>query len=190
MTPRTIVLLGKSGSGKDTQIELLAKKLEPHLIVSTGEKFREIAELDSVAGRKINTILKEGGLPPDWFAEYLWQGELIYNLKGEEHIICGGTPRRLNEAKKWDEVITWLGRKLPEAVLVDIPDDEAVARIVKRARNKDDNEENVRKRLEWFRDNVVPVINYYEEEGRLQRVDGVGTVEEVFERIRAALNLE
>lgn len=188
MTPRTIAFLGKSGSGKDTQIELLAQKLKPALIEITGDRFRKIAKMDTVAGRKIRIILDEGGLPPGWFAEYLWQDMLIHELKGEEHLIFGGSPRRIEEAKELDEVLEWFERSRPEAVLLDISDDEAVERLLKRGRH-DDTEESTRERLKWFEENVGPVIDYYEKSGRLRRVDGMGTVEEVFERIKDALKL-
>lgn len=188
--PRTIVFLGKSGSGKDTQMELLAEKLQPHLLITTGDKFREVAELNTVAGRKINKLLEEGRLAPRWFAEYLWQGQLIYDLNDNEHLIFGGTPRRLEEAKRIDEVIEWLERSLPEAILLDIPDEESVRRIVKRGRDEDDNEENVRKRLEWFKETVEPVVEYYEKQGRLHRIDGVGAVEDIHQRIIDSLDIQ
>ena len=187
-SPRVIILLGRSGSGKGTQGEFLRQKLEPCLYVYTGDLFRQLAHKNTVAGRKVKHFMDEGGLPPEWLAAFLWQSELLNNLRGGENIIFDGSPRRLGEAPEMDDVLEWLGRRDVKAVLIDITEEEATTRLLKRARG-DDVLLSIRSRLEWFRSETMPVVEYYEKSGRLVKVDGLGTVEEVFERIKKELNI-
>jgi adenylate kinase len=71
---------------------------------------------------------------------------------------------------------------------VDIPNTEVMTRLLKRGRS-DDIEENIKERLVWFKRDVGPVIDYYEKAGRLHKIDGVGSVEEIAERIAQALGI-
>lgn len=186
---QTLVFLGRSGSGKGTQVELIKKMLQPYLYIYTGDLFRVLAKTDSFAGIKIKGVIDTGGLPDEWLASFLWQRELIEKFKGNENLIFDGTPRRLHEAEELDEVLGWLERKEDlRAVLVDITDEEAIIRLLKRSRT-DDTEESIRSRLGWFKTSTEPVIDYYEKSGRLVRVDGIGTVDEIHQRIKKALNL-
>jgi len=188
-SPRTITILGKSGSGKDTQVESLAKKLSPALIISTGKRFREIEQSDTLAGKKTKEVLDVGGLMPAWFASYLWQDELVNNLNGDENILFGSNPRRVEEAEELDEVIKWLGRDPVEAVLLDIPDEESLERMIKRGR-EDDNEENIKQRLSWFHEYVESVAEHYQWHHRLHVVDGVGPIKEIHKRIKKVLKIK
>lgn len=189
MTSQTIIILGRSGSGKGTQAELLKKLLEPGLYIYAGDLFRELSEFDTVAGKKIKADLETGGLPPEWIAAFLWQKELVYGIHGSENIIIDGSPRRLDEAKEIDEVLNWLDRTNIKVVLIDITEDEAVKRLLKRGR-ADDTEESIRSRLSWFNTETMPAIEYYEKSGRLVKVDGLGSVEEIHERIKQDLELQ
>ena len=117
------------------------------------------------------------------------QKALVFGLKtGAENIIMDGSPRRLDEAVEMDEVFKWLGREKIEVVLVDITEDEAVKRLLKRGR-ADDTEEAIRSRLRWFNESAMPAVEYYEKSGRLLRVDGLGTVEEIHLRIKQVLGI-
>ncbi|MBI4118684.1 MAG: nucleoside monophosphate kinase [Parcubacteria group bacterium] len=190
MSPQTIIILGRSGSGKGTQAELLKKLIEPCLYVYTGDLFRELAQTETAAGRKVKEIVEGGGLPDEWLAAFLWQRKLIDSLKsGRENLIIDGSPRRLDEAREMDEVLLWLGRADIKVILVDITEDEAVTRLLKRGR-KDDSEQAIRSRLEWFNTQALPAIEYYEKSGRLIKVDGLGSIEEIHARIKQALNLK
>ncbi|MEK7078363.1 MAG: nucleoside monophosphate kinase [Patescibacteria group bacterium] len=188
MNPRTIILLGRSGSGKGTQAKLLQEKLEPCLYVYTGDLFRELSEVETVAGKKVKEVLSIGGLPDEWLAAFLWQKSLVYNLKNNENIIIDGSPRRLDEAEEMDIVLKWLGRVDIKVMLIDITEDEAVTRLLKRARN-DDTEDSIRSRLQWFNTEAALALEYFEKSGRLIKINGLGAVEEVFDRIKQALDI-
>ncbi len=189
MKSRTIVFLGKSGSGKDTQAEILAKKIELVLYISTGDLFREMQNKDTLIAKKTEEVLSKGGLIPAWLASFMWQKELSEKLKYGQNIIFPSSPRRLPEAKELDEVLEWLERGLSEAVLVDIPDEEVMTRLLKRSRF-DDTEENIKERIAWFKSEVEPTIEYYEQQGRLHRVNGVGAVGEISKRINKILEID
>lgn len=189
MIPQTIIVLGRSGSGKGTQIELVKQKLgQPCLHISTGALFRALAQMESYTGKKIKEVIGSGGLPEGWIAEFLWQKEVVEKVKGDEHIIFDGTPRRLDEAEELDVVLKWLNREDIKIILIDVPEEEALERLLKRVR-ADDSESGIRNRLSWYNKEVQPVVDYYEAAGRLIKVDGVGTVEEVFSRVAGALNI-
>ena len=190
MPPQTIIILGRSGSGKGTQAELLKKLLEPCLYVYTGDLFRELVQTPTMAGRKVKEIVEGGGLPKEWLAAFLWQRKLVDGLKsGLENVIIDGSPRRLDEAREMDEVFEFLGRRRVKIILVDITEDEAVKRLLKRGRT-DDSEEAIRSRLAWFNTEALPAIEYYEKSGRLIKVDGMGTVEEIHSHIKNALGIQ
>ncbi|MEK7565272.1 MAG: nucleoside monophosphate kinase [Patescibacteria group bacterium] len=186
---KTIIVLGRSGSGKGTQVELLKKLFEPCLSIYTGDLFRALEKEETLAGKKVRELVDSGGLPPEWIAEFLWQKELIYKLKDNENIIFDGAPRRLDEAGKLDEVLSWLGRTDIKVILIDITEDEAVKRLLKRGR-ADDTEESIRSRLSWFNTDAMPAIEYYEKSNRLIKVDGMGSIDEIHERIKTALEIE
>lgn len=187
--PQTLTFLGRSGSGKGTQVEFIRKMLNPHLYVCGGDLFRAISKKETFFGKKIKNVIDVGGLPDEWIASFLWKRELIENFSGDESIIFDGNPRRLGEAKELDEVLEYMGRKDDlKAVLVDITEEEAMKRLLKRGRH-DDTEEYIKSRLSWFKTSTEPVVDYYEKSGRLIRIDGMGTIEEIHEMIKKELKL-
>jgi adenylate kinase family enzyme len=91
--PRTIVVLGRSGSGKGTQVDLLEKKLLPSLVIHTGKLFRELEKKKNAVGSRVREMLKNGELAPMWLASALWQGSLTKSLKPRDHLLFDGAPR-------------------------------------------------------------------------------------------------
>ena len=109
-----------------------------------------------------------------------------------ERVIFDGFPRTLAQAEALDRLLAETGTRLLGVVLVEVPEEELVRRILKRAElegRSDDNEETVRRRLEVYREKTEPLVGYYEARGVLKRVDGLGTPDEVYARIRAALGI-
>lgn len=187
MEQRTVVILGKPGSGKDTQAKLLTENLNPSMMVKTGDLVRELSKRPTLLGRRVEQVYNEGGLLPEWLAAFLWQRELAAKFEGTEHLVFSSSPRRLGEAKELDSVMDWLGRSRAEAVVLNIPDEEAVTRIVKRGRDAEDSKDIVRARLREFTEHTKPVIDYYKDDDRLHIVNGVGSVEDIHARVLDAL---
>src|SRR3989344_3768759 len=104
----TFVLMGRPGSGKGKQSELLALKLE-YKVFSTGNRVREIARQDSSLGHRIKDISESGGLTPSWFASFLFE-ETLLGLADNEAIIFEGVGRKEPEARLFAEICEWLWR--------------------------------------------------------------------------------
>lgn len=182
--PLNFILIGRSGSGKGTQAELLAEKFKDLVHVSTGELMRDLANRDTEVGVMIKKILEEGGLPFDDMATTLWMHEIAFSIKKDQGIICDGFPRRVSEAQNLDRFFEWLGRNENIKVLeIGISAEEAFARLKKRARGIDDNNEAIHGRMSYFEERVVPVINFYKESGRLIHINGEQSVDNVFKEI-------
>ncbi len=180
MEPLNIILLGRSGSGKGTQGKLLAKKFSLKY-VGTGHLLRFLAKEKNFLSKRLREDLNRGKLAPTWLVQYLWLMELK-KVKPKQGIIFDGTPRKLKEAKFLDVVLDWFGRKSLLVFLIDISRREALRRLLKRAR-KDDTRYAIDKRLDWFDNDVMPIVRYYEKTGRLMKINGEQSIEGVFREI-------
>jgi adenylate kinase len=190
--PLTFVFLGRSGSGKGTQAEMLIQRLgaTDALYIITGRLFRNFAQKNTVIGRKIADNLRTGELPPDWLASALWQLELAENLrKDDQMIVFDGAVRRVQEAITLEAVLGWLERPPAIPVLIDVTREEAFGRLKLRGR-EDDQDAAINRRLDWYDEDVSQVVAYYEKIGRLVRVDGMPPPEKVFANLLAALGMK
>ncbi len=211
------ILIGRSGCGKGTQADLLMKHFGNLHYFSTGDMFRALAKADTAVGTKIREIISKGELPLDDIATSLWMYEISFNLKQEEGLLADGFPRRLPEAENLDRFLEFLERKnATSPILLDISRQEAFDRLTKRricqkcgklipwvgeykelevcdecggelATRPDDTEKAINNRLDYYEENVAPIVDYYEKQGRLIRVDGDQPIEKVFEDILAGL---
>lgn len=183
-----IVLLGAPGSGKGTQAALLKDHYAiPH--ISTGVLLREAVANETPLGQQAKAIIERGELVPDDVML-----NLIRERLGQDDVkggfILDGYPRNLAQAVALDVVLGELDQPVEEAVLIEVNEDMVVDRIAKRAAEEgrsDDTEEVVRKRMRVYEEKTAPVAGHYEHNGLLTRVLGEGTIEEVLERIKGAL---
>lgn len=184
-----IVLLGAPGSGKGTQAALLKDHYAiPH--ISTGVLLREAVAAQTPLGQQAKAIMDRGDLVPDNVML-----DLIRERLGQDDVAGGfildGYPRNLSQAEALDTLLGELGQPVEEAVLIEVNEDMVVERIAKRAAEEgrsDDTEEVVRNRMRVYEEQTAPVAGHYEHQGLLTRVFGEGTIEEVLERIKGALN--
>ncbi len=186
MHTKTVLFVGKPGSGKETQAELLAKKTGFE-IFSTGREFRRLKEESSPLGMHVRETYEKGLLMPAWLASYLFQSALLHK-RDEEGVIFEGTGRRLTEAELFHEVATWLGRSYA-VVNLDISDDEAVKRQVGRGRADSNTEEKVRTRLKEYDDHTAPVIDFFKKQKVLIEVRGEGTIEQIHADVLSRLGV-
>ncbi|MFH1759433.1 MAG: nucleoside monophosphate kinase [Patescibacteria group bacterium] len=185
----TFVFLGRSGSGKGTQAHLLKEFLEKKgldaLYIYTGELGRRLAKKKSLAGKWVRGVLERGDFFRNWLAVFLWFDELKDKLVNQDQVVIfDGTPRRLEEIRILDDLMADLGRPLPIIIYLDISEKEAVRRLLARSRN-DDTAATIRNRLRNFNRDVMPIIKKYSK--RVVRIDGEGSIEEVWERLRKSL---
>ncbi|RPH97757.1 MAG: adenylate kinase [Lysobacterales bacterium] len=185
-----IVLLGAPGSGKGTQAALLVKELGlPH--ISTGELLRAAAKAGTVLGRKAKAVIDRGELVSDEIMLGLIE-ERLTESDVDQGFILDGYPRNLSQAEALDDLLQRLGQPVDEALQIDADVEQLVARIARRAAEEgrsDDTEEVVRKRMQIYAEQTAPVVDHYARKGLLSRVLGEGSIEEVFQRIRGALQI-
>lgn len=188
MASEVLLLMGPPGAGKGTQAARLAD-LRGLRKLSTGDMLRAHVARGSELGQKAESIMKAGDLVPDDLIVAMVRSEL--EEMGEVRVLFDGFPRTTGQAAALDGLLAEFGAGMDAVIVLDVPEDELVRRLVARARDEgrdDDDEETVRKRMGVYRDSTRPLVDFYEARGVLTHVDGVGEVEEVTDRIRTALN--
>ncbi len=182
------VLFGPPGSGKGTQAGFISEAFNlTH--VSTGDVLRSEVAQDTPLGREVKPIMDSGELVPDDLMMRVLESTLA---RGTERsgFLFDGFPRTLPQAEAFDAMLASFRRKIEVLLVLDVPEEELHARILRRAAAEgraDDTPETVRTRLEVYDSETRPVLTHYEEAGdNVQHIDGVGTVDEVQERIRKA----
>lgn len=189
MEKQTLIFMGRSGSGKGTQADLLAEYLEKNdsrkiFRVESGAQFRELFAGDSFTSKIANEINNAGGLQPEFLSIAIWSNDMLRNLEEDSHIVLDGTARKLLEAQAMKGAFDFYKRQNVIVIDLEVPRDEAKKRLLLRERN-DDNEELIDKRLEWFETDVVPVLEYFDNDPDVtyMKVNGVGAVEDIHKDI-------
>ncbi len=196
MNKETFIFIGASGSGKGTQVALLAEELKrrdgttPIFNLQPGQYFREFVKGDSYAAQVAREANTRGDRQPDFLAMWLWSDVFVKNLTGNEHLIIDGSPRSLNEAENLDIAMKFFKRTEPIVIYIRVSPEWAMEHLLIRAKESgrtDDTEEGIRKRLAWFDRDVVPAINYYRRDRDYEflEVDGERPIEEVHREIIA-----
>ncbi len=210
-----LVFLGAPGSGKGTQAKkLMADRNIPQ--ISTGDMLREAVAAGTRFGLQAKSIMEAGNLVPDEvvlgiISERLSQPDVA------DGFILDGFPRNRQQALDLEELLDQLGTPLDAAVLMDVDFDVLMKRLTGRRtcsltgkllnvyfspqeeldactnaggeliQREDDNEETISNRLDVYRENTEPLIAFYDKRDKLTRVNAEGTIDEVYERLLAAL---
>lgn len=182
-----LILFGPPGAGKGTQAKKIAEHYNiPHL--STGNIFRYNIKNETELGKKVKSILDAGNLVPDETTVALVVDELS-KPEYKNGYILDGFPRTVPQAKALTGFLQENGSKIDAFITLNVPESELVNRILSRAEGRsDDTPEKVKTRLSVYKKETEPVLNYYKERGVVEVINGVGTVDEIFERIKSALN--
>lgn len=181
--PKTIVVLGKTGSGKGTQAQHIAEKLG-YKVFSTGDRFRELMQQDSLLGRKVRE-LEKGVLMPHWFASYLFE-EFFLNVDEDAGVVTEGVGRTKGEAEMFDEVMDWLEREYVVLEL-QVSDASVIERQIKRGRSDSNTKEKLQTRLDEYQNKTAGAIAFFKEKGKLIEINGELPIEDVFSSICKAL---
>ena len=186
--PLNIVLLGGPGVGKGTQAAKLREFYTiPHL--STGDVLREARAKGTELGKKAGEYMDAGRLLPDDIILGIVK-EKFATPDMQKGFLLDGFPRTIPQAEGLDAILTGMGKKLDAVVSIEVSDDIIVDRLLKRAEiegRPDDNRETIRQRLQVYYDQTAPLKSYYQKQGVLKTVDGVGGIDDVFNRITEVL---
>ena len=209
MKSRNIIFLGRSGSGKGTQAELLMKKFALANI-DTGDILRRLAKKNDKFGKTVLETISHGKLVPIWLVIYCWLDQLL-KVPSKKGIIMEGSPRQLEEAKTLEEVFSWLGREDFRVVYLQTSAKEVTQRLLTRRicskcgkefslnftpnlkncsrcggkliRRRDDYPKAIKNRMLFFQKKILPVINYFRKKKMVIEVNGEGSVQEIHKRI-------
>lgn len=181
-----LILFGPPGAGKGTQAEKVSSHYNiPHL--STGNIFRYNIKNETELGKKVKSILDAGELVPDETVVDLVVDEL-QDKKYDNGYILDGFPRTIPQAEALDKYLSSKGTAIDLFLNLEVPEQELIDRILSRADGRsDDTPEKIKTRLAVYHKQTAPVLNYYKEQDKVQKIDGVGSINEIFERIKKAL---
>lgn len=188
MTARRIVMLGPPGAGKGTQATTLARDLGiPH--VSTGDMLREAVKAGTPVGLKARAVMESGDLVSDAIVIGIAE-ERLSQPDAQNGFLLDGFPRTIAQAEALEGMLSRLGSELDCCLALTVDEDAVVQRLLKRAEiegRPDDNEATIRERMRVYEKETAPLLDFYRRRGLLIEVSGMGTMEEVGQRIREAL---
>lgn len=182
-----VLLMGPPGAGKGTQAAELAAARSLRRL-STGDMLRSHVARGTDLGRQAKGVMDAGELVPDGLIIAMVAAEM--ESMQPVRVLLDGFPRTTGQAEALDELLGRQGATLTAAVALQVDEDELVKRLGGRATQEgrsDDDETTARYRMEVYRRQTEPLLEYYRERGKLHVVDGMGTVEEVFARIAGVL---
>lgn len=185
---KIIVFMGPPGAGKGTQAKLICEKLQIPQI-STGEILRNAIKEGTELGKQAKNFIDRGELVPDSVVIGIVE-ERIKHDDCKNGFLLDGFPRTIKQAEELDKMLSNQNKKIQSVINLDVPEEELVKRLLNRAileNRSDDTEPVIRNRMKTYFDQTYPLIEYYKNKGLLKNIDGLGTVEEIFNRILSAL---
>ena len=175
MTQATgLIFLGPPGAGKGTQAHVLAQALQiPH--ISTGEILRQAIAQATSLGKKAQGYVERGELVPDDLMLDLIR-ERLGSADTQLGWILDGFPRNVTQASFLDKLLEELSQRADVVINLEVPDQILITRLLSRGR-KDDTEETISRRLQVYREQTAPLIDYYRSRDKLYSIDGDRTPE-------------
>lgn len=213
---KVVILLGPPGSGKGTQADKIQEELELEYIGS-GNLLRRRKEKDDFTGDKIAEYVDQGERVPTPVIFKIWMEKLEqFKQRDLEGFVIDGSPRTVMEAEMLDRALDWYEWEDKKVVFVDVSEEESTERLLHRrvcedcgeiypytqeyrdrdrceecdgklVTREDDTREGIEQRWSWYREEVKPVVDYYQERGLLKRVDGEQTIEQVYQDVLGAV---
>jgi adenylate kinase len=214
MSELNLILLGPPGAGKGTQAERLQEDF-PLAYIATGDMLRQAVKDETELGKEAKAYMDRGDLVPDEVIIRVILDRLA-EPDTADGFVLDGFPRTDQQAKALDEALDKVDRRLNAALLIEVPEDDLVRRLSGRRvcpnghtyhldhnppkndevcdvdgeplkQRDDDREETVRKRMQVYREQTAPLIEYYDERGLLHRFDGTRSPTEVHDHLRATI---
>lgn len=186
-----IVIFGAPGSGKGTQSDKLIEHYNLFHI-STGDVLRDNIRRGTELGQIAKGFIDQGQLVPDELIIDILAQVLDDNKdKASEGVIFDGFPRTIPQAEALEQLLADRGTQIDAVVGLEVPEEELIKRILLRGQlsgRTDDNEETARKRLDTYHHQTAPLKAYYEQQGKYRAIDGLGSIDGIFELIKKALD--
>ncbi len=195
--PYTVIFIGPQGSGKGTQIEKLKVVLETSderrrvVDIQTGRRFRSLAaKQETFAEDKVAETLDAGSLQPDFLSAVLWGQAMVDQLDPKSHLLIDGFPRTVAQIPDLEDAFHFFERGAIEVMNLVAPEEVVRTRMQSRAR-ADDTLQSIEERLRWYREDTLPVVEYYRARANttVHDIDGTDTIDGVHEQILKALKL-
>ncbi|MFM8851319.1 MAG: adenylate kinase, partial [Cytophagales bacterium] len=179
-----LVLFGPPGAGKGTQSEKLIEKYG-FVHISTGDLFRWHTKNDTALGKRVKEIMNSGALVPDEITIAMLKEEFDKNPHAKGFLF-DGFPRTVPQAEALDKFMKENGSAIHYIVALNVTETEVRARIAKRRTMEnrvDDEEEKLNKRITEYFTKTIHVLPFYEQQGRLKTVHGIGSIDVIFSNI-------
>ena len=183
-----LLIMGPPGAGKGTQAMRIAEHYRIPAI-STGDIFRAMKHADTPLAQQVREIMESGGYVSDEITNEIVKDRLA-KPDCQEGFLLDGYPRTLQQVQTLDDYLAETNRTLDAVISLLADTDEVVARLLKRAAidgRTDDNDETIRVRLKVYAEQTEPLLDVYRSGGLLVEVNGLGEIDEVSERVFAAL---
>jgi adenylate kinase len=184
-----LLIMGPPGAGKGTQAKLIAEHYRIPAI-STGDIFRAMKNADTPLAQQVRAIMESGGYVSDEITNEIVKDRLAQS-DCQAGFLLDGYPRTLQQVQTLDDNLAKAERPLNAVISLVADTEEVVARLLRRAETEgrsDDNEETIRVRLQVYAEQTEPLLNVYRSRGLLVEVNGLGEIDEVSERVFAALD--
>ena len=184
-----IIIFGAPGSGKGTQGQKLTDRYKlTH--ISTGEVLREKIRKQTPLGKLADEYISKGQLVPDNVVIDILTKFFADNPTSNGYIF-DGFPRTLRQGEAMDEMLAEKNESINVVLWLDVDDDELVERLLNRGKEmgrNDDNLETIKSRLKVYYQKTAPLKEFYSKQGKLIKINGMGTVEEIFSRIEKVVD--
>lgn len=187
-----IVIFGAPGSGKGTQSEKLIERYGLHHI-STGEVLRDHIARKTPIGQIAKTYINQGQLIPDSLMIRILEEIIENEPKDQKGVILDGFPRTIAQAEALDRFMAKHGREVEHVIGLEVPEDELIDRMIKRGQQTgraDDNPETIKNRLKVYHESTTPLREFYKNAGKYRKINGSGSVNDIFEEIAKAIDGE
>jgi len=185
-----IVLFGKPGAGKGTQAEFLKGKYNlTH--ISTGDVFRFNLKNDTELGKQARVFMDAGDLVPDELTTKMLIDE-VNKHPDTKGILFDGYPRTISQAEALDVFLESIGSKVAATIALEADDEILIQRLLERGKTSgridDQDEEKIRNRYQEYNEKTAPLMGYYNKQDKFYAVNGIGTIQEITERLSTVID--
>lgn len=179
-----LVLFGPPGAGKGTQSEKLIEKYQL-VHISTGDLFRAHIKNQTSLGQRVSQLIADGELVPDQITIDMLEEEIDKNPDARGFVF-DGFPRTIPQAVELDKFLEGKGSRISGVIALDVDKDELVKRVALRQKETgrvDDQADKSQKRIDEYFNKIILVLPYYDEQKKLTKINGIGNIDDIFNKL-------